>query len=220
MADQSSAALRLAPKIARSEDEMLLDLHRSMRRSTYTLSAGTPSREYTDFDGYYLGGQGDHDFSGELAQLRLAELVGKIVPRIAAAAAKHSITRLAFSEKRDDGPIGMLTQMNLIMLTCGIESCIVRPEKRLYAASIKGRPILPGERVMVVSDVSTSGHTILRSAIRLRELGAYVPSAFVLLDRSAAARESLANDGIALESFWTIERREQLLSQLSAARPH
>lgn len=208
------------PRAARSEDEMLLDVHRSKRRSVYVLSNGASSTEYTDFDGYYLGGVGDHEFSKDLAQQRLVELIQKVVPNIGEAARKHSIARLAFYEKRDDGPVGMLTHMNLIAVICGIESCIIRPEKRLLAASIKGRPIVPGERFMIVSDVATSGHTILRVATRIREVGGIVPAAFVLYDRCSGAKQHLAEEGIALESFWTQKNCDDLVGQLTVARTH
>ena len=54
----------------RPDEEMLLDFHRSMRRSSYVLSSGEPSNEYADIDGYYLGGDGDLEFDRELAQQR------------------------------------------------------------------------------------------------------------------------------------------------------
>jgi hypothetical protein len=199
---------------ARRPEEMLMDFHRSMRRSMYVLSSGEPSDEYADVDGYYLGGDGDLEFDRERAQLRLRELVEQIVPKIVKLAADYGVNRLAFPEKRDDGPVGMLAMMDLILFHSGLDGCIVRPNKRLLAARIKGRPIGSGEQLMIVSDVATLGNTIARPAACLRELGGVVPAAFVLLDRCQGAKESLAQESIELISYWTIQQRNDALSRL------
>jgi hypothetical protein len=199
---------------ARRPEEMLMDFHRSMRRSMYVLSSGEPSDEYADVDGYYLGGDGDFEFDRERAQLRLRELVEQIVPKIVKLVADYGVNRLAFPEKRDDGPVGMLAMMDLILFHSGLDGCIVRPNKRLLAARIKGRPIGSGERLMIVSDVATLGNTIARPAACLRELGGVVPAAFVLLDRCQGAKESLARERIELISYWTIQQRNDALVQV------
>jgi len=197
---------------AKRREDKLLDLHRSMRRSSYVLSSGQPSDEYTDFDGFYLGGEGDFEFDRVRAQVRLKDMVGEIIPKIAEAARANAVSRLAFPEKRDDGPVGTLAMMDLILFHSGLEGCIVRPDRRLLAARIKGRPISLGERIMIVSDVATLGGTIARPAACLRELGAVVPAAYVLLDRCQGAKERLAEEGIALLHHWSLAERDKILS--------
>jgi orotate phosphoribosyltransferase len=205
---------------ARSRDETLFDVHRSRRNSTYVLSSGAASGTYIDIDAYYFGNEGDYDFDLQRAQQRLGEVVELVVPEIIAAASEHSITRLAFPEKPDDGPVGTVAMMDLILLASGLEGCVVRPERRLIAARIKGRPIVSGERIMIVSDVATTGGTIARPAACLRELGAVVPAAFVLLDRGQGARERLQREGIELVSFWSIstlnEKLERRLKEVTS----
>lgn len=203
----------------RRREDMLLDLHRSMRRSTYILSSGQPSDEYTDFDGFYLGGEGDFEFDRARAHVRLNDMVNEIIPRIVAEARAHAVSRLAFPEKRDDGPVGMLAMMDLILYHSGLEGCIVRPDRRLLAARIKGRPVSSGERIMIVSDVATLGGTIARPAACLRELGAVVPAAYVLLDRCQGAKERLAEEGIDLLHYWNLAERDKLLTELIREEP-
>ncbi len=205
-------------KLVKSDDEQryeesILDLHRSMRRSEYVLSSGQPSEEYTDFDGYFLGGEGDYEFDPLQGQRRLDLLVEYILPRMIETARSYAISRLAFPEKRDDGPVGMLAMMDLILYHSGLDGCIVRPDRRLLAARIKGHPIRPGERMMVVNDVATLGGTIARPAACLRELGAVVPVAFVLLDRCQGAKELLADDGIDLVHYWNLTDRDRILER-------
>jgi len=200
------------PQRDRSPDEMLLDVHRAMRRSSYVLSSGHAGEEYADFDGYYLGGQGDYDFDPGLRRLRLSELVEKIVPQLVEVAQECAVSRLAFPEKRDDGPVGTLAMMDLIVYHSGLEGCIVRPDRRLHIAQVKGRPIVLGERVLIVSDVATYGGTIARPAACLRQLGAVVPAAFVLLDRCQGAKAQLAAEDIVLYSYWDLSSRDKALA--------
>jgi orotate phosphoribosyltransferase len=203
---------------ARSRDETLFDVHRSRRNSTYVLSSGQSSETYTDIDAYFLGGEGDYDFDLQRAQQRLGELVELIVPEIMDVANEHSITRLAFPEKPDDGPVGTLAMMDLILWASQLEGCVVRPDRRLIPARIKGRPVVQGERIMIVSDVATSGGTIARPAACLRELGAVVSVAFVFLDRCQGARERLQQEDIKLEHFWSTDALEEKLeARLSEA---
>jgi orotate phosphoribosyltransferase len=131
-----------------------------------------------------------------------------IVPAIRAAADAHSITRLAFAEKQDNGPVGALALMSLILYISGLEGCVVRPDRRLLPARVKGRPIVPGERLMIIGDVATTGGTISKPAKCLRELGATVPAAFVFLDRCQGATERLRTEGIKLVSFWNVDELE------------
>ncbi len=58
----------------------------------------------------------------------------------------------------------------------------------------------PGERVVIIEDVATSGGSILDSALQLRSLGLIVEDAVVLIDREHNARDRLALAGIKMHS--------------------
>ncbi|MDP1866090.1 MAG: hypothetical protein Q8L13_07075 [Bradyrhizobium sp.] len=206
---------------ARSREETLFDVHRSRRASTYVLSSGAASPDYIDIDGYYLGSEGDYDFDSQRAQQRLTELVELVVPAIQRAAEKYSVTRLAFAEKQDNGPVGALALMSLILYHSGLEGCVVRPDRRLLPARVKGRPIFPGERIMIIGDVATTGGTISKPAKCLRELGATVSAAFVFLDRCQGARERLRAESVELVSFWNVaELDDKLKARLEVNAVH
>ncbi len=61
-------------------------------------------------------------------------------------------------------------------------------------------PFDPGDRVVVVDDVATSGTSILEAVAGLRDSGLVVDRAVVLIDRGGGAAASLAAAGIALQS--------------------
>lgn len=58
----------------------------------------------------------------------------------------------------------------------------------------------PGERVVIIEDVATSGGSILQSALQLRALGLIVEDAIVLIDREHDAQERLKLAGIRMHS--------------------
>lgn len=59
----------------------------------------------------------------------------------------------------------------------------------------------PGERVVIIEDVATSGGSILQSVLQLRALGLIVEDAVVLIDREHDAQERLKLAGIRLHSI-------------------
>ncbi len=60
--------------------------------------------------------------------------------------------------------------------------------------------LTPGEKVLVVDDVITSGKSILHAVTSLRGEGAVVEDVLVLLDREEGGRERLKNAGLKLHS--------------------
>jgi orotate phosphoribosyltransferase len=127
-------------------------------------------------------------FKEELARQR--ELTGRV-------------DRLTFIEKDSGGPVGALTLKDLLSLETKVPSAVVRLGRKGPALKIKMvhphvvssspgdfKTIEPKfrvngdpERVVVVSDVATTGTTILDTAKRIEEAGGQVDAAFVLYDR-------------------------------------
>ncbi len=112
------------------------------------------------------------------------------------------IDRLVFVEK-EEGPVGALTLKDICTWKTRIPSAVVRPSRRGPAMRVKTlhdelwlRPTanykakkLPfeanfgPERVILVSDVSTTGTTIINAVKRIKKSGGEVDAAFVLYDR-------------------------------------
>ncbi len=63
----------------------------------------------------------------------------------------------------------------------------------------------PGDRFIVVEDVATTGGSTLRVVSALREKGANVSKAVVVVDREEGAREFLTGHGIELISLFTVK---------------
>ena len=71
----------------------------------------------------------------------------------------------------------------------------------------------PGDNVLVLDDVTTSGKNILDAADAIRAEGGVVEDAVVLLDREQGGVENLRKTGIKLHAFTTIRRiADKLLS--------
>ena len=203
----------MTPSTLLDEDkDFAWHLIRTARRSTYTMTAGSPASFFLDADEVYLGR--DDVFQTSDGRAQRAHWVTRLAAHIARQVVGHSISRLAFIEKVDSGPVGMLTWMSLLVQQTGIDACIVRPRKRLLLSSVKGRPVQRGERLMIVTDVATTGLTISLAARRIRLLGGIVPLAYVLYDRGANALDALERESIELVSFLDQETAKKLEAEL------
>jgi orotate phosphoribosyltransferase len=85
-----------------------------------------------------------------------------------------------------------------VALLSGAAWFSVRKEPKGHGrgAWIEGTRLEPGNRVVVVEDVVSTGASLLRAVDRIRELGVKVVAATALLDRSPAVGERLAAAGI------------------------
>lgn len=65
--------------------------------------------------------------------------------------------------------------------------------------------VSPGETFIIVEDVATTGGSTLKVVSALREVGANVSRALVVVDRQEGAREMLTEHGIELISLFTVK---------------
>ena len=65
--------------------------------------------------------------------------------------------------------------------------------------------VSPGEKFIIVEDVATTGGSTLKVVSALREVGANVSRAVVVVDRQEGAREMLTEHGIELISLFTVK---------------
>jgi orotate phosphoribosyltransferase len=65
-------------------------------------------------------------------------------------------------------------------------------------------PVEPGQRVVIVEDVITTGGSSLVAIDRVQEFGLVVERVVTVIDRLAGAADALAARGIPLESLVTI----------------
>ncbi|EHR79222.1 orotate phosphoribosyltransferase [Thermococcus litoralis DSM 5473] len=82
---------------------------------------------------------------------------------------------------------------------------IVRKKKKSYGTGrqIEG-VITPGDRVLLVEDVTTTGNSVLRAAKVLEGEGAKVVAIMVVVDREEGAKELLSREGYTLIPLVTV----------------
>jgi len=90
----------------------------------------------------------------------------------------------------------------------------VRKEQKEHGRERRIEGLLqPGDRVIVLDDVVTTGKNILEAAEAIRAEGGIVADAVVLLDRQQGAEVNLQRNGVKLHSFATMRRiADKLLS--------
>lgn len=180
-----------------------------VKNSAWNLVSGGQGSNYFDVDELAAGRRRDGSYDPSAASARARKFADSLVERINVMVHDEPrVDRLAFIE-RDTGPIGLITYKDHIGIQAGIETCSIRPRKRLYAAMIKGRPIRPSESVALVSDVATTGNSILEAAEKVWHFKGNVPYAIVAYDRESGAREMLAQYGITLLALLTPESTNQ-----------
>ena len=93
----------------------------------------------------------------------------------------------------------------------------VRPGVRSHG---RGRRIegvlMPGDRVLLIDDLITTGGSLLTSANVIRTDGGVVRDAVVLLDRSEGGKESLAKNNIALHYLLNVKEIALQLYELGS----
>ena len=72
----------------------------------------------------------------------------------------------------------------------------------------------PGDRVLLVDDLVTTGRSLIKAASAIRTEGGVVSDAFVLLDREEGGRERLAKNGINLHYVLRMGEAARILYEL------
>jgi orotate phosphoribosyltransferase len=85
-----------------------------------------------------------------------------------------------------------------VALLSGRQWFSVRKEAKGHGrgAWVEGARLTPGQRVVVVEDVVSTGESLLRAVDRLVELGVEIVAATALLDRSPVVAERFAAVGL------------------------
>lgn len=147
----------------------------------FVLSSGARSRYY--FDKYLFETKPDilHPLASFLAEL---------VP--------PDVDRLAGTE------LGAVALATALSLETGLPFVIARKGVKGYSTSksVEGE-LHPGERVLVVEDVISTGAQAIRAARQLTELGARVAGILAVVDREQGGAEAIAEAGFTLTALFT-----------------
>lgn len=157
----------------------------------FVLSSGRRSKTY--FDKYLF--ETKPDILRPLAKL-LASLIPVETDRIA-------------------GPeLGAVALATAASLESGIPFVIVKKAAKDYATQkyIEGE-IHPGEKVVVIEDVMTTGTQAIISAKKLRDMGAEVLFILGVVDREEGARENVEAEGFQFKALFTRSELESYLDK-------
>jgi len=93
----------------------------------------------------------------------------------------------------------------------------IRPRPRLHGRErrIEGI-IMPGNRILLVDDLITTGLSLRRAAKAIRAEGGLATDALVLLDREEGGRERLEKDGVTLHYLLTATEAAKKLYESGA----
>ncbi|HUY61488.1 MAG TPA: orotate phosphoribosyltransferase [Candidatus Dormibacteraeota bacterium] len=178
-------------------------LRRAFRFGDFALSSGGRSPYYFDGRQVSLHGPGARLVGPALLALARADGVSAVGgPAIGA---DPLVTAIAFSSALDGGAL--------------VDAFIVRPQPKAHGAggAIAGPPLHPGQRVALADDALTTGRSLVEAAARVRETGAEIVAAYVLVDREEGdAAGRLAAAGLPVRALF---RRSELLTPAGEPRP-
>jgi orotate phosphoribosyltransferase len=144
--------------------------------------------------------------SGYYIDIKAASTRPRILRRIAEEIARHvDGTRVAGME------LGAVPIAAAVALQTDLPFCILRKKPREHGtgSQIEGE-LRPGETVTVVEDVATTGGSMIQSVKLLRDAGALVRRAIVVVDREEGAAEALRAENVELVA---LVRRSQLMQR-------
>lgn len=159
----------------------------ALLRGTFTLRSGRTSSYYLD---KYL-------FSTRPEVL--VELGALFAERIGALRASGlRVDRLAGAE------LGGIPLVTVASLKTGLPCIFVRNKKKEYGTAKQLEGVLnPGDGVVIIEDVATTGGQALEAAGVLKEAGARVLAIIATIDRQEGARENVEGAGVRFESLFT-----------------
>lgn len=101
--------------------------------------------------------------------------------------------------------LGGVPLATALSLHTGLPASFVRKKAKEYGTRrLAEGAAISDRRVVIVEDVATTGGQIVMSAAELRERGAVVECAVVVIDRESGGREALAGVGIELRALYTM----------------
>jgi orotate phosphoribosyltransferase len=123
--------------------------------------------------------------------------------------------RVPLGTQRLAGPeLGAVALVTAASLASGIPSLFIRGEAKTYgtAKRIEG-PYEPGDLVVVVEDVMTTGGSALNAATALAEAGCKVTRIIGVIDREEGAVDTVRAAGFEMEALFTRSQLDRYLAQ-------
>ena len=163
---------------------------KALRRGTFRLASGREASFYLDAKQVVLDSHG-------------SMLVGKAILDLLRSRGPLPAAVGGMSIGADPVTSAVITRAGVEGLP--LKGFMVRKEPKDHGTKkyIEG-PVAPGDRVVVVEDVTTTGGSSLLAIDRALEFGLVVDRVVTVIDRLAGARDTLAARGIPLDALVTI----------------
>lgn len=184
-------------------------LDRALRNSWYFYHSGREAQAYANIDSAMLG-YVDETTAPKPQHQIMEDMAEQFAEKIKQIDRESPFHRLAFIDKAGRGPVGMIALSSHIIWKSQKEAVFVRPYKNTLRSAIGGRQLGADEKVLIISDIATTGETALKAASKLWLAGAIVAGALVFFDQELGAKENLALKDITLHSLCT---RQEYRSQ-------
>ena len=125
-------------------------------------------------------------------------------PRCLEAVAEAFADRIDDDSKLAGVALGAVPLAAATSVVAGVPYVIARKQRKGYGTGnlIEGR-LEEGEEVVVLEDIVTTGTSLVDAIEALREAGATVERALVVVDREEGGRESVEDAGVELEALVT-----------------
>ena len=143
--------------------------------------------------------------SGRTSNYYLDKYLFETQPDVLAALGKLFAERVTPDVQRLAGAeLGAVALAAAAAMACGKPFVIIRNQKTDYGTSklVEGR-IEPGERIMIVEDVLTTGGQVIEAAKSIADAGGKVVKIVAVIDRLEGARENIERAGHTFESLFT-----------------
>ena len=167
-------------------DEQLIEriTDSALLRGDFTLRSGRKSKYYLD---------------KYLFQTR-PEILAALAERFAqkVAALPGGVDRLAGAE------LGGIPIVSATGIAADKPFILIRNQKKGYgtAKQVEGE-LNPGEKVVILEDIATTGGQVLEAAKTLSDMGAKIVSIIAVIDRQEGARENIEAAGYGFDSLLT-----------------
>lgn len=162
----------------------LLKENKVIKFGKFTLSSGRESDYYVDMK---------RAVTNPIILQQVAEIISERID-------KNSVDRVA-------GPaLGAIPIVTAVSLSTGIPMLMIRSAKKDYGTSnlIEGDLNL-GDQVVVLEDVTTTGHSLIDAIEAIEDNGGKVQKAFVIVDRDEGALKNIKEERIDFEPLVTVD---------------
>lgn len=178
-----------APGLALSAKAVEEFVRLCVKNSEYDYVSGGHGTSFVDVDELFGPNDGDTELLSELLDATISAIRGLVT--------QQGYNVLGFIDGRR-GPAGAVSLRTLLARAVGVDSVVLRPYKRLLSQAIKPFRIGPQSRVLLVTDVATTGRNVVDAAQLLWRVGSRGCGALAIANRQEGAAEYLATMDIPL----------------------